>query len=153
MVKVLAPALLIFSLNSPAQEVGQSAFNRGQAYQAQLQGGGVLPQFRTHLVGKVVTRPTIVQAPVGTTVVIGNTAINNRTIYSGSRTTAAQLEVRCPLGTGRVVMYGNRVYNNGRIVSGGESAQVVTHCDNSFIGSVTSTNNQIINTGRIQAIQ
>ena len=132
---------------------GQSAFNRGISYQAELLGGGSVPQFRRHLVGEVVTRPTIVQAPVGTTLVLGSTAINARTIAGGPGMTAAQLDVRCPLGGGRVVMFGNRVYNIGRLVGGGESGQVVTRCDRSFIGSVISTDNEVVNTGRIQAIQ
>lgn len=149
---VSALALISFSKDGLTQ-VGQSAFNRGVAYQTQLLGNGSVPQFRTHLVGEVVTRPTIVQAPVGTTVVAGSTAINARTIAARPGTTATQLDIRCPIGGGRVLMFGNRIYNNGQIVSGAESTQVVTHCDRSLIGSVMSVDNQIINNGRIQAIK
>lgn len=122
------------------------------SYQAQLISGGIAgAQYRTHLISEVVTRPTIVQAPIGTTVVLGSTAVNTRTISGGPYSAAAQLEVRCPIAGGRVVMYGNRAYNLGRIVGHTESTQVMTECGESFIGTVMSSRNLIVNNGRIQA--
>lgn len=150
-VGALGLALLCFDSQSWAQQAGQSAFARGVAYQAQVFDRDRAPPFRTQLVGEVVTRPTTVQANAGTTVVMGNTAINTRTIIGNTERTASQLDVRCPLGGGRVVMFGNRVYNGGQIIASGESAQIVTRCDGSFVAQILSDHNEVFNFGRIKS--
>jgi hypothetical protein len=154
---VSALAVLSISFNSAAQEsTGQSAFNRGAAYLAQtLTRSAAVPQRRTHLIDEVVMNPTIIQAPVGTTIVAGTTAINPGLIAdAGPGATAAQLDVRCPFGVGRVVLHGNRVLNSGEIVAVGSdttATQVVIQRCNGFNSGVVTDQNQFDNLGRIRA--
>jgi len=150
-------AALATSSDSFAQDgPGQSAFARGSEYRSQvLTRSTAATQKRNNLVGEVVTRPTVVQAPAGTTVIAGTTSINPGAIAAaGPGATAAQLDVRCPLSGGRVLMHGNRILNPGEIVAVGENvtaAQVITRCDNHSNGITVIDQTRFDNLGRIRA--
>lgn len=158
MAGICLAALVTSSPISHSQEVpGQSAFNRGSEQRAHsLARSSPATQRRTHLIGEVVTRPTIVQAAVGTTIVAGTTSINAGTIAAaGDAATAAQLDVRCPAGGGRVVLHGNRVINFGDIVADGNdatAAQVIKRCDSRINGTSSTTQTRFDNYGRIRAV-
>lgn len=74
---------------------------------------------------------------------------------AGAGTAAAQLDVRCPPGGGRVVLHGNRVVNLGDIVADGDgatAAQLLKRCDGPVNGMSSTTQTRFDNYGRIRAI-
>lgn len=109
------------------------------------------------MVGQLATNPVVVQAPLGTTVVRGNTLVNFGNVVRVGDESASMLEVREPVVGGRIIYRDNRVFNLGNIVhKGGDgSASMTTLKQEPWQHSsiVQSVNNVSVNRGTIRGIK
>jgi hypothetical protein len=108
------------------------------------------------LQGKFVEKPVTVQAKSGTTLVTGNTIINQSHIVTKEeKGAAAMVEVWCPENSGgRIVIRNNRIINRGEILSrGGDAGMTVIQCVPGETVFIETMGNTYENPGRITGTQ